>query len=185
MGDLYEFNDVDGFTSGAIGRPGQRTFFLQVRADGSRINFKCEKQQVAALAQYLQRILADLPSPSDRPIPQSLELIEPIEPVAFVVGHMGLAYDADVDRVVVMIEEFVPVDEDEDDVVELDEPDDEQVRLFDDDDDDAGRLRVALTRGQALAFAERAEAIVAAGRPPCVWCALPIDPDGHPCPRMN
>lgn len=186
MGDLYEYNDVDGFTSGAIGRPGQRTFFLQVRADGNRLNFKCEKQQVAALAQYLQRILADLPSPSDRPIPQSLELIEPVQDVAFVVGHMGLAYDADVDRVVVMIEEFVPTADnaDDDDTIDLDEPTEEEIRLFD-DVDDAGRLRVALTRGQALAFAERAEAIVTAGRPPCVWCALPIDPDGHACPRMN
>jgi hypothetical protein len=26
---------------------------------------------------------------------------------------------------------------------------------------------------------------VAAGRPNCRWCGFPIDPDGHPCPRMN
>ena len=26
---------------------------------------------------------------------------------------------------------------------------------------------------------------VAGGRPLCRWCALPMDPDGHFCPRMN
>jgi uncharacterized repeat protein (TIGR03847 family) len=40
-------------------------------------------------------------------------------------------------------------------------------------------------RSQAAAFCDRAEQVVAAGRPNCQWCDLPIDPDGHPCPRMN
>ena len=46
-------------------------------------------------------------------------------------------------------------------------------------------MRMFLTRSQALAFCERSEATVAAGRPLCQFCGLPIDPDGHPCPRMN
>ena len=184
MGEFFEFGDVDAFTGGAIGRPGQRTFYLQVRADGGRATVKCEKQQVAALAQYLQRILADLPSPSDRPIPQSLELVTPVDPVSFVVGQMGIAYDADIDRVVIMLEEFIPGDDDDDDLGDDDNPDESEPLVLE-NDDDAGRVRVRLTRGQALAFAERAEEIVAAGRPPCVWCALPLDPDGHVCPRMN
>ena len=50
---------------------------------------------------------------------------------------------------------------------------------------DRGRLRVELSRGQALAFATRAVELVAAGRPTCRFCGLPMDPDGHPCPRMN
>ena len=29
------------------------------------------------------------------------------------------------------------------------------------------------------------DTVVAAGRPPCRWCSLPIDPSGHACPRMN
>jgi len=27
--------------------------------------------------------------------------------------------------------------------------------------------------------------VVAAGRPPCPLCGLPLDPDGHVCPRQN
>ena len=51
--------------------------------------------------------------------------------------------------------------------------------------EDRSRVRVFLTRGQVLAFCEQADSLVAAGRPPFMWCSLPIDPDGHICPRMN
>ncbi|MEO8106384.1 MAG: DUF3090 family protein, partial [Actinomycetes bacterium] len=37
----------------------------------------------------------------------------------------------------------------------------------------------------ARAFVERAESVIAAGRPPCPFCTLPLDPDGHICPRAN
>jgi uncharacterized repeat protein (TIGR03847 family) len=172
MGVFFEFSDVDAFGIGTVGVPGQRTFFLQVRAEGQRVTLKCEKQQVGALGQYLQKLLEDLPSPSDRPLERSLDLVLPAEPVAFTVGSMGLGYDRDLDRFVIMLEEFVAPDPD------TGEPDPEEATA-------AGRIRFYLSIGQALAFAERCELVVAAGRPPCVWCGLPIDPDGHACPRMN
>ena len=46
-------------------------------------------------------------------------------------------------------------------------------------------LRVRLSPERALAFAQRAERVVAAGRPPCPLCGLPLDPEGHICPRQN
>src|SRR5262245_62055282 len=172
MGDYYDFSDLDAFATGAIGDPGQRTFYVQVRAEGQRVTLKCEKQQVSALAAHLQRVLNTLPPPVDRPIPQSLDLVEPVEPFAFIIGPMGLGFDNDLDRFVLLLEELVQVEE------ETGEPDPEEV-------EDRGRLRVHLTRGQAMAFAEHALQIVAAGRPSCSWCGLPMDPEGHPCPRMN
>ena len=50
---------------------------------------------------------------------------------------------------------------------------------------DRGHIRLYMTRSQAAAFCEHADELVAAGRPSCQWCGNPIDPDGHPCPRMN
>ncbi len=47
----FEFDEVDAFTTGTIGRPGQRTFFLQARGGGRRGSIKCEKPQAAAVAQ--------------------------------------------------------------------------------------------------------------------------------------
>jgi uncharacterized repeat protein (TIGR03847 family) len=35
------------------------------------------------------------------------------------------------------------------------------------------------------ALARHAAAIVAAGRPICVLCGRPIDPEGHFCPKRN
>lgn len=168
MSVFYEFDDVDAFTVGTVGRPGERAFFLQIRADGDRLLVKCEKQQTAAVAQYLRRVLSDLPPAEDRPMPGALELTEPLDPV-FILGPIGLGYDRNSDRVLVQLEEIGEVDEDGSQL----------------DDDDRGHVRLYLTRGQATAFCDHAERIIEAGRPDCQWCGQPIDPDGHPCPRMN
>ena len=164
----------DAFTTAALGRPGQRIFLIQVRGEGAVVTLKCEKQQVAAIAHYVRELLADLPD-GDVPLPDALDLV-PLDtagatddPFDFVVGPIGVAYDRDLDRVVVQLDEMVPLDENG-------EPDPDVV---------AGRVRGLITRGQALAFCDHAEDVVAAGRPNCRWCGFPIDPDGHPCPRMN
>ena len=35
MGISFDFDDVDAFTVGTVGRPGQRTFLLQARSGAS------------------------------------------------------------------------------------------------------------------------------------------------------
>jgi uncharacterized repeat protein (TIGR03847 family) len=44
---------------------------------------------------------------------------------------------------------------------------------------------VRLDADAARAFVERAVRVLAAGRPTCPWCGLPLDPQGHLCPRRN
>jgi len=85
-----------------------------------------------------------------------------------VLGPIGLGYDRATDRVLIQLDEIGEVDDDGE--------------LL---DDNLGHLRVYLSRGQAAAFCDHADGEIEAGRPPCQWCALPIDPDGHDCPRMN
>jgi uncharacterized repeat protein (TIGR03847 family) len=167
MSIFFEFDEVNAFTVGTVGRPGERTFLLQARVDDQRVTVKCEKQQTAAIVQYLRKVLADLPPAEDRPMPGALELRDPLDPV-FVLGPIGLGYDRSNDRVLVQLEEVGEVDEDGELV-----------------DDDRGHVRLYLSRGQAAAFCDHADRIVEAGRPACQWCSFPIDPDGHPCPRMN
>lgn len=170
MSRSFDFDDVDTFTAGAVGEPGHRTFYMQVRLAGSRVSVKCEKQQVAAISQYVRRLLADLPAPEDRPLSQALELAVP-DGADFVVGPIGLAYDQGLDRFVLMLEEVVETDDEGEPMAESIE--------------DQGRLRFRLTRGQALAFCDHADGVVSAGRPTCVFCGQPMDSEGHPCPRMN
>src|SRR5438105_1810553 len=71
MGVYYDFDEVDAFTIGAVGRPGQRMFMFQARRGRERVTVKCEKQQAAAIADYLRKLLNDLPPPDDRPMPWS------------------------------------------------------------------------------------------------------------------
>ena len=61
MSTYFESDDIDAFTTAAIGEPGSRTFYLQIRSQGRHITMKCEKQQVAALSQYIRQLLADAP----------------------------------------------------------------------------------------------------------------------------
>jgi uncharacterized repeat protein (TIGR03847 family) len=86
----------------------------------------------------------------------------------FVLGPIGLGFDAGNDRLLIQLEEVGEVDEAGEPI-----------------DDDRGHVRLYVNRGQATAFCERADEVIEAGRPSCQWCGLPIDPDGHPCPRMN
>ena len=110
MGVYFDFDDVDSFTVGAIGRPGQRTFLIQARRGRERVTVKCEQQQAAAIADYLRKVLEDLPPAEDRPMPSSLDLTTPVE-AAFVLGPVGLGYERTSDRVMVQLDEIVPVDE--------------------------------------------------------------------------
>ncbi|MEY2627434.1 MAG: hypothetical protein RJB08_1193 [Actinomycetota bacterium] len=172
MTTYRDFDTPDAFTTAALGRPGQRVFLIQVRGEGEVITLKCEKQQVAAIAHFVRELLEDLPV-DDMPLPDSLDIL-PVNgsdegAFDFTVGPIGVAYDRELDRVVIQLDEMVPLDEN-------DEPDRDIV---------AGRVRGLITRGQALAFCDHADDVVSAGRPNCRWCGYPIDPDGHPCPRMN
>ena len=169
MSVYFDFDEVDAFTVGALGEPGARAFFLQARRGTTRVTVKCEKQQASAISDYLRRVLNDLPAPTERPIAAAMELAEPVD-AAFVLGPVGLGYDRSNDMVLVQLEEVIAVDEEGEPLAS---------------DPDRGHVRVFLTRSQAHAFCDHAETIVAAGRPSCIWCANPINPDGHFCVRMN
>lgn len=156
------YESVDAFTMGALGPPGRRTFVIQVRAEGERRTIKCEKQHVSVLASALRRTLADAPSPAERPAGGAMAL-EDAEDQDWVLGEIGIGYDKEADVVRVVLHELTAEDEER-------EP---------------ARVSARLTRVQAVAFCERADEVVAAGRPTCVFCGRPKDPDGHACIRMN
>lgn len=183
MNPSFDFGSPDHLTVGTVGPPGARTFFLQVGAAGSIATFKLEKQQVAALADYLQTVLSDLPEPDAPPLPAP-DLVEPAVP-EWTIGGIGIAYDESNDRVLLLAHEV--------EILELDEDDDEQdeleralaAELGLDDEPEGATARIQATRPQIAALVERARELVAAGRPLCPFCGLPDGPDGHMCPRAN
>jgi uncharacterized repeat protein (TIGR03847 family) len=86
---------------------------------------------------------------------------------------MGLAWNGD--EGLVIIEAQAPAD---DETIA-------EATLLEDVDDGPDALRVLIEPGRARAFIERARRVISAGRPPCPLCGLPLDPDGHVCPRQN
>lgn len=156
---MSDFDDPDAFTAGTVGPPGQRVFYLQAQEGGVVTSVQLEKQQVSALAEYLAGMLHDLPAPSD--VPPAPDLVEPVM-AEWQVGNIGVAYDNDRDRIVIVAEELTPEEE-----------------------DDGDRLRVTVTRAQVRAFIDKAGALMAGGRPPCRLCGAPMDASGHVCPRAN
>jgi uncharacterized repeat protein (TIGR03847 family) len=170
----YDLPSPDVVTAGTVGPPGQRAFFVQVRDGDLVVTLRCEKQQVAALADYLGGLLEDLEPAPFGVSPSDLDLQVPVEEL-WTVGTIGVAYDEPADRIVVVFEELGEAedDADEDDADVLDPV------------STSASVRVRLTRAQAAAFVSHGRELVAAGRPPCRFCGLPLDPDGHACPRMN
>jgi uncharacterized repeat protein (TIGR03847 family) len=164
VSESYELFEVDGFTTGAVGEPGQRVFYLQARRGSDVVSLRLEKTQVGALARYLGALISDLDAPG--PLPTDLDLVEPVV-AEWVAGSLSATYDEAADRVHVIAEELI-------------------------DDDEAGDVAMAaasvhltMTREQAAAFAMHATLVVESGRPPCPLCGNPLDPRGHACARLN
>lgn len=166
----FDFDRVSSIVADAVGKPGQRTFFLQARQGRQTATLTMEKQQVAALAASILQLLEELeeknPDLTMSITEQDLRLVEPIEP-AFRVGQMGLGYDENQDMIVLVAQALVLDDE-------------ETIS-----EDDVPRARFYATREQMRALSEHALDAVASGRPECPLCGRPIDPEGHFCPRTN
>jgi len=168
--ERYELNPVTHLTAGATGRPGERVFYLQARQDEQLVSLIVEKEQVQALAigveQFLddlQRRFPDLAEASTQFDPASMELQEPVE-AAFRVGQLGLGYDEETDRMILVARE-----------VQEEGADPEQARV----------ARFWGTRAQLRAMSRWGLDVVSRGRPICGNCGQPIDPDGHFCPKRN
>lgn len=169
---IHEFNWPDRVIIGTIGKPGERTFYLQARAGSQLSSIALEKQQAALVAEMIDEILDQLSTvdgnPFSVPTHTPVELVDndPLEEVEelFRVGSMKLGWDPSVAQLV--LESYA-----------LDEEESEE----DVDPENAELLRVRMPVGTARAFAKRTHEIVAAGRPICTNCGHPIDPDGHEC----
>ncbi|MYT29805.1 MULTISPECIES: DUF3090 domain-containing protein [unclassified Streptomyces] len=186
---VFFYDLPDRFVAGTVGLPGRRSFFLQAVASGRVTSVALEKTQVAALAERIDELLdevvrrsggsAPVPAVSPAEMADTAPLETPVEE-EFRVGTMALAWDGDEERMIVEAQALVELEADSDEDLA-----DAEERLLQDDENGPPMLRVRLTGTMARAFAKRALDVVNAGRPPCPLCSLPLDPEGHVCPRQN
>jgi uncharacterized repeat protein (TIGR03847 family) len=176
---VFLFDPPERFVAGTVGEPGERTFYLQATGDGRTVSVALEKVQVAVLAERLDELLGEVQRRLGVELPPVAPELEDVAPLAapieeeFRVGTMGLAWDGDAGLVVVEAH------------AQTGDGDEEAPEPLTDTDEGPDVLRVRMSAGAARAFITRAERVVAAGRPPCPLCGLPLDASGHVCPRQN
>ncbi len=174
---LRNFNEVDRFTVGTVGVPGDRTFFLQIRSGNTLLSTSIEKSQVAAISERLQYMLKEIRqihplSPRPQLSRDSLPLETPVED-EFRVGSIAIFYNEETSKIQIDLRELNLSGDDEED-------DDETLQIT-----DVEVIRIFISPSQALTFHDRAELVIAAGRQPWPFCGMPIDPQGHLCARAN
>jgi uncharacterized repeat protein (TIGR03847 family) len=189
---VHRYDAPDRFVAGTVGQPGERTFFLQAR-EGNRItSVACEKQQVSVLAEHLDKVLDEVVrrSSGEVDVPPASTKARDVDPLdapiteEFRVGTMTIAWDPTIHRIV--IELFSNVDTEAEEAETEDPAAAAAAAEPDPDTINADEVFVVkITASYARDFVARAQALVAAGRPPCPFCLQPLDPSGHICPRAN
>jgi uncharacterized repeat protein (TIGR03847 family) len=175
---VHLFDRPQRFIAGTVGQPGERSFYLQASGAGRTVSVALEKVQVTLLADRLEELLSEVERRLGVSLPEDAAAADDTEPLEvpieeeFRVGAMGLAWDGDEQLVVVEAQ------------AAGEEPADEST-ILEDVEEGPDVLRVRLTAESARAFVDRARRVLAAGRPPCPLCGLPLDPEGHICPRQN
>lgn len=163
-GPSFDLDPVDWITAGALGEPGQRTFYLQARKEADYVALLMEKAQVEALATLAQRLLENagvtvLPDDLDT---SAQRLVEPVVP-AWRAGGLSLGSDEEGARYLLEAQELI------------------------EEDEEAAVARFWMGRERLVDLAAYAAFAVQAGaRERCRFCNRPIDPvEGHVCPSMN
>jgi uncharacterized repeat protein (TIGR03847 family) len=171
---IYRHQPASRFIVSAIGDPGQRQFFIQVKSADGLNSVTLEKNQVIALTERFEELIRELRrgklastddlSAATEIDNETMEL--PIDE-DFQVGVISITWENGL--VVVNIQAVSQDDE----------------LILDDIDYGPDLLIASLRISQVKGFCERATSLVNAGRPACPFCGLPVDSLGHLCPRAN
>ncbi len=176
MREIFEFNLPDRFVIGTIGLADDRDFFLQAKNENNLVTISLAQGQADVLAQGLDRILDELLKmgvsvPVNEPGDLDLEpLNTPIE-VEFEAQSIGLAWN-EMTRLVTL---EIHGEWESEDIPDVES----------DDIEGPPCLRVRIDLNQAREFVSRTRRVLSFGAKPCQFCQMPIEPQGHICPRAN
>lgn len=156
---------IESFIVGTIGAPGEREFYLQAKFHGGIHSFAIEKGQVSALSDRMAALIGELKAADYRfenLIQVNFEV--PLIP-EFQVGTISIVWLEESDQVLIELQEISPTDIDSEANLQI-------FKLF-------------MSADIANNFISQSRKVVAAGRLPCPFCGLPINSNGHLCPRAN
>jgi uncharacterized repeat protein (TIGR03847 family) len=166
---IRKLDPLESFIVGTIGQPGEREFYLQAKFHGGIHSFAIDKGQVSALADRMAMLIGELKAADYRfenVIAVPLEV--PLLP-EFQIGVIGIVWLGESEQVSLDIQEITDGDND----------------LVPEDEAGPSLFRLMMSPDIANAFVNQARKVVSAGRAPCPFCGLPINREGHLCPRAN
>lgn len=170
--DKFDLNPISHITVDAIGKPGERVFYLQGKNDDRVVTLLVEKFQIQTLSLAIENLMSELrekmpeiPSASPEYEENEMVLEPPLDPL-FRVGELSLGYDPEHDLMVLVATE-VPV--------EKSDIEEESVR----------EVRFWCSRSQLWAMGRWGIELASRGRP--VWPSTgePILPPGDFSPKNN
>jgi len=168
--EIIELDPVEHITIDAIGKPGERVFYVQAVKGPQVITLLIEKIQVQTLSLGIEEMLEqiaqqhpDLPAASTDFTESAMHILPPVDPL-FRVGEAGIAFDLERDQVCLVLRQVIMESQSEDDTAEA---------------------RFWASRSQIMALARWSIEITNRGRQICPQCGEPIDPAGHLCPKKN
>jgi uncharacterized repeat protein (TIGR03847 family) len=165
--DRFELGELIQISAVAVGAPGKRTFFLVLGRGRKWIRAWLEKEMLEAMIVGIQQLLSilvregillpDAASAESGPdiLPAGLPLFE------LEIEQIAQGYEREK-----VILEF-------------------SVHALGPKELDWSILTCWLDPGRLKSFGVQAAKVCAAGRPRCALCGLPIDPEGHVCPKSN
>ncbi|HEU5370028.1 MAG TPA: DUF3090 family protein [Ktedonobacterales bacterium] len=177
--EAYDFGRVDLLDAEAIGRPGRRRFRLFARARSRTAGLWIEREQLQALADAIDQVLAQIAGgevfrnlipPEGAEVPGAPPDFPARPDVEFQIGELSLGYD-ERDNILVIL--ATPL--------ELLEAEGETRARRSDEPGFAARF----SRDQATTLSQHIQGILTSGRPRCNLCGAPLGPEPHACPRQN
>lgn len=166
-------NPCVNITADAIGKPGQRVFYLQATSVDNTVTLIIEKIQLQSLAFAVIKFLDDLHKqypeltvPSGKYSETDHKITPPVDPF-FRVGEIGLAFDLVTDMICLTAKEIIM----ESNALE--------------NENEINIVNFWCNREQIKSLANWGLDLVQRGRPICPLCQNPIDPNGHFCPKKN
>jgi len=166
----YPLGTLSRIEARSVGEPGHRTFNLVLESAGASCSVGLEKEQLFQLGVYLQEVIQPLSTEEKE------HLGEPVDsqwsgegaPVEFKAGEVMMSYSPAGHAFYLLAYERVDAERGEA------EP-----------EEGLASVSFWISVAQAEALAQEALRICAAGRPRCFLCGLPVNPEGHVCPRSN
>jgi uncharacterized repeat protein (TIGR03847 family) len=172
-----DLNPCKRLTIDAIGKPGQRTFFIQGETEDEKVTLIFEKIQLQSLIvaiirffEELHQKYPDLNHEKGDFLEPSMRISPPVDPL-YRIGEVNLIYQSENDQVCMATKEIV---------FEQNEPPtllSEQI--------DARIVNFWCSRDQLSQLANWGVDLIQRGRPICPLCNEPIEPEGHLCPKKN